>query len=115
MTRSGDRSLACASRRHGVRRRCGASLLAALVGAAALMAGAPSAALGAALAGEWRFDELDGQVALDGGPHGLDGRLGATAEGDANDPARIAGTSGRALRFDGASFVRVPGATELEP
>jgi hypothetical protein len=91
------------------------SLLAALIGAAALIAGVPSAALGAALAGEWRFDELGGQVALDGGPHGLDGQLGSTAEGDANDPARIAGKSGRALRFDGASFVRVPDATELAP
>jgi hypothetical protein len=102
------------SRQRGIRRTCGASLL-ALIGAAALMAAAPSVAPAATVAGEWRFDEPDGQVALDTGPHGLDGRLGSTAGSDADDPARIQGVSGRALAFDGASFVRVPDATELAP
>jgi hypothetical protein len=103
-----------ASLRHGICRGCWA-LLGVLIGAAAVMAIAPSAALAAVVVGQWRFDEPDGQVALDGGPHGLDGRLGSTTGVDADDPARIPGTSGRALRFDGASFVRVPDATELAP
>ena len=64
--------------------------------------------------GQWRFDENGGQTAVDDGPYGLDGRLGVTAEADAHDPDRLPGVSGGALRFDG-SFVRLPGATELEP
>jgi hypothetical protein len=79
------------------------------------MAGVPSAAPAATVVGEWRFDEPAGQVALDGGPHGLDARLGATAGVGADDPARIQGTAGRALRFDGTSFVRAPDAPELAP
>ena len=105
----------CARRRHSRRCGWGASLLIALIGAAALTAGAPAAAPAAVVVGEWRFDELAGQAALDSGPHGLDGLLGATAEVDAGDPARIQGNSGNALRFDGASFVRMPDASELAP
>jgi hypothetical protein len=65
--------------------------------------------------GDWRFDELEGQAALDGGPHALDGRLGDTSAPDAADPARIPGLSGGALRFNGGSSVRLPDATELAP
>jgi Concanavalin A-like lectin/glucanases superfamily len=65
--------------------------------------------------GQWRFDESGGQVAFDDGPHGLDGRLGLTDGIDAQDPERIPGLSGGALRFDGDSFVRLPTADELKP
>ncbi|HEX5926831.1 MAG TPA: LamG domain-containing protein [Baekduia sp.] len=65
--------------------------------------------------GQWRFDESDGQRAVDDGPFGLDGRLGLTDEVDARDPERIAGLSGGALHFDGRGFVRLPAAPELEP
>jgi concanavalin A-like lectin/glucanase superfamily protein len=65
------------------------------------------------LRGQWRFDELDGQSALDDGPYGLDGRLGATAAPDPADPARVPGASGEALRFADGSFVRLPAAPEL--
>ena len=64
--------------------------------------------------GEWRFDETAGQTAIDGGPYGLDGRLGSTDEADAADPARIQGALGGALRFNGASFVRLPDASALD-
>ena len=47
------------------------------------------------LVGQWSFDELGGQSALDAGPYGLDGRLGATAEPDPADPARVGGALGR--------------------
>jgi hypothetical protein len=65
------------------------------------------------LRGQWRFDEPDGQSALDDGPYGLDGRLGASAAPDVADPVRVAGASGGALRFEGGSFVRLPDAPEL--
>ena len=65
------------------------------------------------LVGQWRFDELDGQVAVDDGPHRLDGRLGGTDAPEADDPVRIAGASGRALRFTGATFVRLPESEAL--
>jgi hypothetical protein len=65
--------------------------------------------------GQWRFDEHDGQTAVDDGPFGLDGRLGLTGDADAREPERIAGLSGGALRFDGRGFVRLPAAAELEP
>jgi Concanavalin A-like lectin/glucanases superfamily len=89
--------------------------LAALVvfGAFGAFAATASAATEPGLVGQWRFDEPDGQLAVDDGPHGLDGRLGAAAEPDSADPARVAGASGGALRFAGGSFVRLPEATEL--
>lgn len=94
-----------------------AGLIALPAGAAALLAAAwsPVMASGPAVAGEWRFDEPDGQVARDTGPHRLDGQLGTGAEPDASDPARIASLSGGALRFAGDRFVRVPDASELGP
>jgi hypothetical protein len=94
-------------------RALGAALVAAI--AAALVAAAPPAAAQTAPLGEWRFDEAGGDTAFDGGPFGLDGRLGASAGPDADDPARIAGASGGALRFDGAAHVRLPEAPELAP
>jgi hypothetical protein len=87
-------------------------LLAALVVVGACTATA-SAATEPGLVGQWRFDEPDGQSAFDDGPYGLDGRLGALAEPDSSDPARVAGASGGALRFGGGSFVRLPEAPEL--
>ena len=66
-----------------------------------------------ALLGQWRFDEGDGQVAADDGPRRLDGRLGTVDAPDAADPARVEGASGRALRFDGTSLVRLPDTDAL--
>jgi hypothetical protein len=65
--------------------------------------------------GQWRLDEGAGQAAVDDGPFGLDGRLGASNGVDSRDPERIAGLSGGALRFDGRTFVRLPTAAELAP
>ena len=65
--------------------------------------------------GQWRFDEGAGQVAVDDGPHGLNGVLGATDGVDAADPARIAGASGGALQFAGGTFVRLPASPALAP
>jgi concanavalin A-like lectin/glucanase superfamily protein len=63
--------------------------------------------------GEWRFDEAGGQTAVDGGPFGLDGRLGTSAGVDAADPQRIPGVASGALRFGGGSYVQLPDAAEL--
>jgi Concanavalin A-like lectin/glucanases superfamily len=93
-------------------RRWRAGLGAVLV-SAALGAGASSAAAAPATLGEWRFDEPGGQLALDSGPFGLDGRLGESQAPEASDPQRIAGLSGGALRFDGQSFVRLPDSDAL--
>ena len=87
---------------------CVVTVLATLVAS-----GAFAAAASAALVGQWRFDELDGQSAFDDGPHGLDGRLGAMEAPDPADPARVPGASGGALRFDGGSLVRLPPAPEF--
>ena len=65
--------------------------------------------------GQWRFDEGAGQVAVDDGPHGLNGVLGTTDGLDAADPARIAGASGGALHFEGGMFVRLPDSAALAP
>ena len=76
----------------------------------------PPAVAGAATGavGTWGFDEAGGQHALDGGPFGLDGRLGRSEAPDELDPARIAGArGGGALRFGGGTFVRLPDAFEL--
>jgi Concanavalin A-like lectin/glucanases superfamily len=66
------------------------------------------------LVAQWRFDEPDGQSALDDGPFGLTGQLGASAEPDAADPVRIAGASRGALHFDGGELVRLPESSRLE-
>ncbi|MGZ8647543.1 MAG: LamG domain-containing protein [Solirubrobacteraceae bacterium] len=93
----------------GVLRRTAA--LAGTVGVTAVLVvgvGAAMAAEDPSLIGQWRFDESDGQIAADDGPQGLSGRLGTSDLPDAADPGRIAGASGRALRFDGSTFVRLP-------
>ena len=80
-----------------------------LVALGALSMGVTTAgATQSTVVGQWRFDESDGQRAIDDGPFGLDGRLGLTGEVDARDPERIAGLSGRALRFDGAASCVCP-------
>jgi hypothetical protein len=89
------------------------------IAAAALIAAAfdiqPAAgAASPSMVGGWRFDEGGGQRALDDGPYGLDGRLGSSDAVDASDPARITGLSGGALRFDGASYVRLPNSAALD-
>ena len=66
-----------------------------------------------AVLGQWRFDERAGQVAVDDGPHRLNGRLGLTDAPDAADPVRIGGASGRALAFDGNASVSLPAADAL--
>ena len=85
----------------------------AAAGALAVGVAAPGAAAGPELLGQWRFDEPGGQVVADDGPQRLDGTLGATGSPDAADPARIAGAAGGGLRFDGASFVRLPDSAAL--
>ena len=92
-------------------RRSGTGALA--VAAALLWAGPAGAAEVPDLLGQWRFDEVAGQVAVDDGPQALDGRLGAADTADASDPTRIAGASGGALRFDGNSVVRLPDSAAL--
>jgi hypothetical protein len=87
--------------------------LAALI--ALLIAAASAAAEPSVVVGQWRFDESGGQTAIDDGPYGLDGRLGASTSADGQDPARIAGVSGGALRFHDDSFVRLPTAGPLAP
>jgi hypothetical protein len=99
-----------------MRRRNAKMMVLLLVALGALsMETATAGAAQSTVVGQWRFDESDGQRAIDDGPYGLDGRLGLTGEVDGRDPERIAGLSGRALHFDGRSFVRLPAAPELEP
>jgi hypothetical protein len=88
----------------------GIASLTALLGLATQPA---PAAASPALLGQWRFDEPDGQLAVDDGPHRLDGRLGQTAGAEAADPVRIQGASGRALAFDGGDSVSLPAADAL--
>src|SRR4051812_2097328 len=97
-----------------MRHRGAASAALMLMVLAWLGATTPARAASSVL-GQWRFDETDGQRAIDDGSFGLDGRLGSTDGTDAADPARIAGRSGGALRFDGRTLVRLPPATELAP
>jgi hypothetical protein len=92
-----------------------AAIVALLAALGALGLGAATAGAQSAVLGQWRFDEGAGQAAVDDGPFALDGRLGLTTGVDVNDPTRIPGVSGGALHFDGASFVRLPNAPELEP
>src|SRR4051812_15892307 len=90
--------------------------MALLVALGAMTMGASTAGADqSTVVGQWRFDEDGGQTAVDDGPFGLDGRLGPTDGVDDRDPARIAGVSGGALRFDGRAFVRLPHAPELDP
>jgi hypothetical protein len=64
----------------------------------------------------WAFDEGTGQVAADDAVSANNGRLGATAGADADDPGWIAGSNGGgALAFDGAQYVAVPDTPVLEP
>jgi hypothetical protein len=95
----------------GTGARIGTTLVTA---AAALAAGAVPAAAGQGLAGQWRFDERDGQTVQDDGPFGLHGVLGATAVPDGEDPARIPGVEGGALRFAGSSYVHVADGRRLD-
>jgi hypothetical protein len=97
----------------GVAVRVPLAALAALI--ALLIAAAGAAADPSVVVGQWRFDEARGQTAIDDGPYGLDGRLGATDGGDAKDPARIAGLSGGALHLADDEFVRLPTADQLAP
>ena len=87
---------------------------AALAGVAGTLGlAAPAAAADPTLLGQWRFDESGGQVAVDDGPQRLSGMLGSADVPDAADPGRIDGASGRALRFDGSAFVRLPDTSTL--
>lgn len=86
----------------------------ALATAVSLSAAAPAAAAGSLLAGRWDFDEGDGQLVRDGGPHGLHGVLGPRPEPDADDPLRIAGSAGGALAFGGSAYVSVADRGRLD-
>ena len=96
-----------------IRRRLSVAATILAAGLACGGAAAPALATSAPV-GEWRFDEISGQTAIDGGARGIDGRLGATDLVDAADPARITGASGGALRFNGSSYVRLPSRPELD-
>ena len=94
--------------------KVGSQGTAALAGVAGTLGlAAPAAAADPALLGQWRFDEGSGQVAVDDGPQRLSGLLGSADVPDAADPGRIDGASGRALRFDGSAFVRLPDTPTL--
>ncbi len=93
-------------------RMAGVALLATVL---ALAASASAASAQPALAGQWRFDEAAGQAVLDDGPFGLPGTLGASGRAGSDDPSRIPGASGGALRFDGRNaHVRVDDARRLD-
>jgi hypothetical protein len=87
---------------------------AVLAGVMTLAADAAPAMADPVLAGQWRFDEGAGQVAVDDGPSGLHGELGAGAQADGDDPLRIDGASGGGLRFGGGSYVRVSDGKRLD-
>ncbi len=93
------------------RRMVGAAVLATLL--TLTLQVAPTLA-DVALAGQWRFDEASGQVAFDDGPFGLHGVLGVRPDADGEDPLRILGASGGALRFRGDSHVQVAESGSLE-
>ena len=88
----------------------GAASAAAVLGLGAQPA---PAAVEPTVIGQWRFDERDGQVASDDGPHRLNGQLGLTAAPDAADPVRIAGASGQAVAFEGNASIALPAADVL--
>ncbi|HEX6087149.1 MAG TPA: LamG-like jellyroll fold domain-containing protein [Thermoanaerobaculia bacterium] len=68
-----------------------------------------------AVAGAWNFDEAPHADAVDSATHGLHGVAGTTTGRDDSDPYKLCGTAGRAARFNGSHFVRVPYAPQLEP
>jgi hypothetical protein len=86
----------------------------ALAVVAMLAAGAAPAAADLALVGQWRFDEGIGQAARDDGPLGLSGVLGSSALADGDDPVRVLGAFGGALRFGDGSYVQVAGELRLD-
>ncbi|MGH2943708.1 MAG: LamG domain-containing protein, partial [Solirubrobacteraceae bacterium] len=92
------------------RRIAAAALLAAVAALCATVAPASAATL----VGQWRFDEAAGETALDDGPFGLHGVLGAAAVPDLDDPLRIPGALGGALRFDDNSYVRIADRRRLD-
>jgi hypothetical protein len=68
------------------------------------------------LLAHWTLDEGIGQVAGDTSGLGNDGQLGATGVPDGADPRWVSGhDGGRALSFDGSSYVTVPDTGVLEP
>ncbi|MEY2515822.1 MAG: hypothetical protein QOJ89_3180 [bacterium] len=83
----------------------------ALVAGAALPTGA---AADPSIVGQWRFDEPDGQTALDDGPFALHGQFGASAAVEDADPARVPGASGGAIHLDGDSYVRIADGRRLD-
>jgi hypothetical protein len=100
---------------HGRVRHRGAVGAALLLMMAGWLGATTSARAASSVLGQWRFDEVSGQRAVDDGLFGLDGRLGSTDGTDTADPVRIPGLSGGALRFDGTTLVRLPPAVELAP
>jgi len=56
---------------------------------------------GAAVVGEWKFDEGSGQDVLDTSGNNNNGTLGANASVESRDPEWTTGKVGGALRFDG--------------
>jgi Concanavalin A-like lectin/glucanases superfamily len=95
--------------------RTGARIGRTLLATAAVAVGcAAPAAADRNLAGQWRFDERDGQTVQDDGPFGLHGVLGASALTDGDDPARIPGAAGGALRFAASSYVHVADGRRLD-
>jgi arabinan endo-1,5-alpha-L-arabinosidase len=63
------------------------------------------------LIAHWRFDEANGDVAIDSAPNANHGKLIA---GDAGLPARVAGVRGGALAFDAHSHLEVPAHPSLK-
>ncbi len=83
---------------------------------AAGMAAVPSSA-SADLIGYWPLNEGAGQLVTDASGSGHDGRLGALAGADGNDPSWIAGRFGAGLRFvgDHDQYVALRNPTGLRP
>jgi hypothetical protein len=79
-----------------------AILAGALIFAARATSGYPPSSHGAispgTLEAHWKLDENNGRVAFDSSGHALDGRF-------RNEPARVAGVLGRAVKFDGSAFI----------
>lgn len=85
-----------------------------LVLIAALLASAVPASA-ANLAGQWRFDEGQGQIVGDSSGHGVTGVLGTTKAVDARDPTWRESLFGTALHFDGSDQVTLADDPRLEP
>ncbi|MDP8967605.1 MAG: LamG domain-containing protein [Actinomycetota bacterium] len=79
-----------------------------------LIAAPAPAGAASALVGQWGFDEGAGQVAQDTGPFGLHGVLGSSTGADAEDPLRVAGAAGGALRFGDNDYVQVADRRRLD-